>query len=284
MPERWSRTKVVNFFGNEYCSEYAAQKAIEVRKNHEILGKSERKKRIRITDEVKQMVRYIYEDDKVSRIMAGAKDNVSLGKKVYAQKCLLLCTVKELYNHFVSKYPEAKIKLTSIYCLKPKWCIQPGKSGTHSLCVCAIHQNVVLLCDAIDKKHKQLLQHLVCDTENKICMVHRCQNCPGIDGLLNKLMEMFSDMDDEEPIHFQQWQSTDRTQIMTFFLPRFEFLQLLAEKLYHLSAHSNIAKAQAAYLRHCKETLKTNECLILADFAENYHFIVQNEIQSCHWS
>ena len=115
-------------------------------------------------------------------------------------------------------------------------------------------------------------------------MVRRCQNCPGIDGLLGKLMEMFSDMDDEEPIHFQQWQSTDRTQIMTLFLSRFEFLQLPAEKLDHLSAHSYIAKAQTAYLRHSKETSKTNECLILADFAENYHFIVEDEIQSCHWS
>ena len=230
------------------------------------------------------MVKDIYEDDEVSRIMPGTKDKVSLGNKVYAQKRLLLCTVKELYNHFLSKYPEAKIKFTSFYSLKPKWCIQPGKSGTHSVCVCAIHQNVVLLCDAIDKKHKELLQHLVCDTENKICMVHRCQNCPEIGGLLNKLMEMFSEMDDEEPIHFQQWQSIDRTQIMTLSLPRFEVLQLLAEKLDHLSAHSYIAKAQAAYLRHRKETLKTNECLILADFAENYHFIVQDEVQSCHWS
>ena len=155
---------------------------------------------------------------------------------------------------------------------------------THSVCVCAINQNVVLLCDAIDKKRNELLQHLVCDIENKICMAHRCQNCPGIDGLLNKLMETFSDVDDEEPIHFQQWQSAGRTQIMTLFLPRFEFLQFLAEKLDHLSTYSYIAKAQAVYLRHRKETLKTNECLIWADFAENYYFIVQDEIQSCYWS
>ena len=122
---------------------------------------------------------------------------------------MLLCTVEELYNHFVSKHPGAKIKFTSLYSLKPKWCIQPGKSGTHSVCVCASHQNVILLCDAIDKKRNELLQHLICDTENKNCMAHRCQNCPGIDGLLDKLMEMFCDMDDEEPIHFQQWHSTD---------------------------------------------------------------------------
>ena len=123
LPKRWSRTKVVNFFGNEYCSEYAAQKVIEVRKNHGILRKFERKKRIGISDEVQQMVRDIYEDDKVSRIMPGTKDKVCLGNKVYAQKRLLFCTVKERYNHFVSKYPEAKIKLTSFYSLKPKWCV-----------------------------------------------------------------------------------------------------------------------------------------------------------------
>ena len=38
------------------------------------------------------------------------------------------------------------------------------------MCVCAIHQNIVLLFDAIDKKHNELLQHLICNTENKICI------------------------------------------------------------------------------------------------------------------
>ena len=81
LPESWNRTKVVNFFGNEYCSEYAARKVMEVRKNHGILGKSERKKRTGITDEVKQMVRDIYEDDKVSRIMQEPKTKLVWGIK-----------------------------------------------------------------------------------------------------------------------------------------------------------------------------------------------------------
>ena len=37
-----------------------------------------KKKRFGITDEVRQMVRDIYEDDEVSRIMPGTKDIVSL--------------------------------------------------------------------------------------------------------------------------------------------------------------------------------------------------------------
>jgi len=284
LPESWSRSKTVNFFGTDNCSEYAVRKAVETRRNFGILGKPIRKQRIGITDEVKLLVREAYEDDETSRVMPGAKDKVSLGKKTYAQKRLLLCSVKELFNCFVTKHPEAKIKLTSFYSLKPKWCIQPGRSGTHTVCVCAIHQNVVLLCDAINQTYKDFFPFLVCNVQNKICMVHRCQNCPGIDGLQDKLKEMFPNLDDDELVQFQQWQSTDRTQILTLSLPLSDFLQLLAEKLDHLTAHSYIAKAQATYLRHRKDTLESNERLILADFAENYHFIIQDEIQSCHWS
>ena len=111
-----------------------------------------------------------------------------------------------------------------------------------------------------------------------------CPNCRGIVNLHKKLDEIFSNLEASEPIQFQQWQSTDRTRIISLSLPLTEFVQLLAEKLDLFTAHSYIAKAQATYFKHRKETLKSNECLILADFAENYHFIIQDEIQSCHWS
>lgn len=29
--------------------------------------------------------------------------------------------------------------------IRPKWCITVGASGSHSVCVCAIHQNVKLM-------------------------------------------------------------------------------------------------------------------------------------------
>ena len=113
-------------------------------------------------------------------------------------------------------------------------------------------------------------------------MVHRCPNCPGIVNLHEKLDEIFSNLDASEPIQFQQWQSTDQTQIISLSLPLTKFVQLVAEKLDLFTAHLYIAKAQVPYLKHRKEILKSNECLILADFAEDYHFIIQDEIQSCH--
>ena len=165
----------------------------------------------------------------------------------------MLCSIKELFNCFVTKYPEVKIKLTSFYSLKPNWCIQPGRSGTHTVCVCAIHQNVVLLCGAINKKYKGFIPHLVWNIQNKICMVHRCPNCPGIVNLHEKLDEIFSNLDASEPIQFQHWQSTDQTQIISLSLPLIEFVQLLAEKLDLFTAHLCIEKAQTTYFKHQRD-------------------------------
>ena len=50
-----------------------------------------------------------------------------------------------------------------------------------------------------------------------------------------------------------------------------------------LTVHSYIAKSQANYFKHRKAELEMYEAIVLADFAENYEFVIQDEIQSCHW-
>ena len=51
-----------------------------------------------------------------------------------------------------------------------------------------------------------------------------------------------------------------------------------------ITKHSFFAKCEASFQRAKKESLKANEVIVLADFAENYQFLVQDEIQSYHWS
>ena len=46
----------------------------------------------------------------------------------------------------------------------------------------------------------------------------------------------------------------------------------------------HIAKSQAQYLKERKENLDEKTCIILLDFAENYHYIVQDEVQGYHWN
>ena len=46
-------------------------------------------------------------------------------------------------------------------------------------------------------------------------MVHRCESCPGIDALKSFLDNELDDIDIEEEFHFNQWRSTNRSQLIT---------------------------------------------------------------------
>ena len=81
------------------------------------------------------------------------KDTVSVrvgNKKIACQKRLILCNLDEAYRIFKDKYPELKIGFSKFAELRPKYCVLAGSSGTHSVCVCTIHQNVKLMMHAVD--------------------------------------------------------------------------------------------------------------------------------------
>ena len=63
-----------------------------------------------------------------------------------------------------------------------------------------------------------------------------------------------------------------------------EYKDTLIPVINDITIHSFLAKCQANFLRAKKESLKANEVIVLGDFAENYQFLVQDEIQSYHWS
>ena len=51
-----------------------------------------------------------------------------------------------------------------------------------------------------------------------------------------------------------------------------------------MTAHSNISKAQSTCLMIQKENLDSDTCIIMIDFAENYQYVSEDEIQSFHWN
>ena len=55
-------------------------------------------------------------------------------------------------------------------------------------------------------------------------------------------------------------------------------------KIDKLTTHSFISKSQARYLKTRKAELDDTSCLILLDFAENYYYVVQDEVQGYHWN
>lgn len=81
--------------------------------------------------------------------MPGMKDCVSArnsnGDKIKIQKRLILSNLKELHEFYRLRHEKNPIGFSSFASLRPKHCVLAGGSGTHTVCVCAIHQNVKLM-------------------------------------------------------------------------------------------------------------------------------------------
>ena len=261
------------------------QRARKLKSENGILATADKKIGKKIPDFLTALVQDFFQQDEHSRIMPGKKDCVKVKSGHPQQKRLLLSNLHELYIDFKSKYPHFKIGFSKFCSLCPKWCISVGPNGTHCVCVCIYHLNSILLVNAIqwNVTSKDLMSKLVCDTSNNECMVHRCAKCPGYDNLKAFLDEELIEIDEEET-KFNQWQSTDRSQLITQTVNLFEYKELVVSHINQLTLHSYIAKCQTCYLKELKNNLGYNECIIQADFAENYQFVTQDEIQSYHWN
>ena len=90
-------------------------RATQAKKDRRILTILAIKKRQEITEKAKLQVVSHYEDHEYSRMLPGAKNKVSIGRGHYHQKCLFLCTVKELYAAFKLDYDFTKVGLSRFF-------------------------------------------------------------------------------------------------------------------------------------------------------------------------
>jgi len=252
-PDSWSREAAAEFFN---VSEYAIRTARHLRRERGILAIPYARKGRTIADDTKAAILNFYQDDEYSRVMPGKKDSISIGQKVHRQKRLILCNLHELYAEFKKVNPGLKVGFSKFCSLRPKWCVTVSSSGAHSICVCKSHQNTQLLVHAanINKSYKELIEMMVCSTENKMCMIHRCPNCPGT-AAVKEYLQGAIESDLGEDIMFQQWQGTDRAMLVSQAATVEEFIEITLEALNKLTGHSFIAKSQAKYLKEKKMNL-----------------------------
>jgi hypothetical protein len=124
-----------------------------------------------------------------------------------------------------------------------------GASGTHSVCVCTVYQNVKLMLEACKRSeltrgsehHLSTCQHclstMICNPPQTNCVFCDCSECPGPTDLENTL-DVFSD-NAVVNVTFKQWISTDRCELVTIVKSTEEFIESLLEKLF-LLRHSFI--------------------------------------------
>lgn len=249
--------------------------------------------------ETENLVKEFYMNDDNSRIMPGKKDFVSIktsNGRTHEQKRLILSNLKELHASFKTKNPDKKISFSKFATLRPRNCVLAGGSGTHSVCVCTIHQNPKLMLQACDLKslqgtesaytlsdYRSLLKQMICSDPSPKCYLGLCQQCPGVEKLHPTLIALF-DENNIDTITYKQWTSTDGSSLETIVQSADDFVESLLDNLSILLRHSFIAKQQSLYLAHMKETMTPWTFVSLCDFSENFAFIVQDAAQSFHWN
>ena len=105
--------------------------------------------------------------------------------------------------------------------------------------------------------------------------MNRCEYCPGRAGLKQFLDEQLRDVDSESEFLYKQWSSTDRMSLTTVTTTCEEYKDVLIDAIDKLTKHSYLAKCQAQYLNNNnKQSLRSEEALVLGDSAENYQFLI----------
>lgn len=296
LPKSWTCKKIEDEFG---VSNRMARKVKALVKENGILATPNSKPGKVLSNSVTQQIIQFYNSDDVSRLMPGKKDFVSVktndSGRIHVQKRLVLGNLKELYDLFKNKFPNEKIGFSKFAELRPKHCVLAGGSGTHSVCVCTIHQNTKLMmqCPVLKtitlndgtalNDYKCYLAKIMCDEPGTACYLNECLSCPGIENL-KKELHMKLDEEMVDYVTYKQWVTVDRCTFETATKTTEEFLDSLCEQLIVLKRHSFIAKKQSEYYNYVKENLKINEALVSFDFAENYAFVLQDEAQSFHWN
>lgn len=293
LPDAWSPKKISDEFK---CNWNYAKKSKDLKSTGGVLAETTAKDGKKLTNNEKQKVHDIYEEN--SRIMAGINDVKSVktdGGRVLMQRRLLLLDLRGLYSLYQEKVGQQAVSFSTFAQLRPQNCILAGGSGTHSVCVCTIHENVRLMLEAVNlpkitanSKHpmntyKDCLQRITCSNATDKCFLGNCNKCPTLDNFKNNLHALLNDSNISE-IQFSTWTGTDRSTLMKQVLNSDEFLEDLCVRLSALKLHSFIAKKQTSFYEEKKKNLKNGEILVVMDFSENYKFVVQNASQAFHFN
>ena len=113
-----------------------------------------------------------------------------------------------------------------------------------------------LLLAPLNVTYQELFLLIVCDINNKECMVHRCPNCPKSNTLLQDFLfhtiadfddddDDGDDDDDDDVIEFSQWTPTDRSNLTYHAETVNEHVNIVIEQVHILTVHPYIWKCQS---------------------------------------
>lgn len=301
LPKSWSLTSIMNIFGLK--SRHIISKTKKLVNKQGILPVTAKRVGHGLSEATLTAVQNFFDDDdQAIHMLPGKKDCFTIKKdnmKEKVQKRLLLAPLNELYAMFREKNKDIEISFSAFAQRRPKYCVLAGHPGTCTVCVCSYHQNVQLMIEGAGLKQatkndghpirdtKDLLNLVRCENPKEECIDQKCNDCPGALPL-QELVELVLDIECVDTITYQQWVKKSESKFWTLDTVQKEkedFAGSLVSATEALILHDFIAARQREHFSQLKlNLLKPGEAVISMDFSENYSFLIQNSIQSFHWS
>lgn len=239
-----------------------------------------------ITDQVIQF----YSRDDISRVAPGMKDCKKVDGKL-VQKRHLYTNVGETYGLYMMEHGEQSPIGRSKFCQLRPANVLPLNDMPHNVCVCSVHENVLLCITALAKcseanlptSGRELVGKIVCDRSSLECMNMLDKKCSKCTSLPNFYEPLVRDL--TQNVSWYQWGCVEkRIQKIKKSGSVSELLHCLVQQWNSFLTHCYTKDVQGAYFELSKLSVSEDEVVIQVDFSENYQTFHQDEIQSAHWS
>lgn len=202
-------------------------------------------------------------------------DGTNLVPKRYMSR-----TIRESYLKLREAHPEVKIGLTKFYSLRPAHVVT---SPYREECVCVHCANYELCMSAISHVSEEAptLQDItllcLCKTQTRLCILGKCELCPGADALTIDTLKLSADA---EEIEATVW---EHNALRNLVLRTDDFLALVRKWLFGYISHDYVRSAQRSAIWTEKIVEDPRKIVLHFDYAENWTIVYSSEIQSYHW-
>lgn len=277
----WTVPQVANFF---QCSPKLARHAKDLRLTVGLCPPPKSKRMRTLDEELIWAVTEFYRCDEISTVIGGMKETISV-HGVVRPKRLTLCNISEAHSLFLADNPDKKVGRSTFARLRPKDVIFPGGWESHIMSLCKYCQNLKLMLAVKNIGDIELLlRYSSCDLQNETCMTGECQDC----GELDELSEYLDDSlkpDAVKTVRYNQWVTRGKCEFETKLSSEVEYVERIKNYVKsNFKSHWFAKKQQQNYLKKLPLELPNDEIIILMDFAENYQFVIQEEVASHYFN
>ena len=110
----------------------------------------------------------------------------------------------------------------------------------------------------------------MCEEPTRDCYMRNCPDCRHrTEELENNISALCQDLE-IEMVHFEQWSSTDRTNVVEFNEPYQKFAESFAQMIDKLASHTYEHEQQTAFYEYLKNNVQENVCVAAGDFGKPF--------------